>query len=188
MRKLGTFHQVTLDGYFAGPNGDISWAHQGSDDPDWIAFVVGNAQGGGLLVFGRITYELMASYWPTAQALANDPVVARQMNQLPKIVFSTSLKTASWSNTRLVRGDLAGEIRKLKAESGNDMAILGSGSIVSQLALEGLIDQYQVVVNPVAVGNGRTLFDGIERQLSLRLTTTRTFSNGKVLLRYEPGA
>jgi dihydrofolate reductase len=188
MRKLAAFHQVTLDGYFAGPNGDISWAHKGSEDAEWNAFVAGNAQGGGLLVFGRVTYELMASYWPTAQALANDPIVARQMNDLPKVVFSRTRSSASWSNTRVMRGDMAAEMRNMKAESGKDMTILGSGSVVSQLAQEGLIDQYQIVVNPVVLGSGRTLFDGIKRQLALKLTKTRTFGNGKVLLCYETGA
>jgi dihydrofolate reductase len=188
MRKLVAFHQVTLDGYFFGPNGDISWAHKGSEDGEWNAFVAGNAQGGGLLIFGRVTYELMASYWPTPQAFANDPVVARQMNDLPKVVFSRTLGSARWSNTKLVRGDMAAAIRTAKAESGKQMAILGSGSIVSQLAQDGLIDEYQIVVNPVVLGSGRTLFDGIRGQLTLRLTKTRTFGNGKVLLCYKSGA
>jgi dihydrofolate reductase len=188
MRKLVAFHQVTLDGYFVGPNGDISWAHKGSEDAEWNAFVAGNAQGGGLLIFGRVTYELMASYWPTPQAIANDPAVARQMNDLPKVVFSRTLGSARWSNTRLVRGDMAAAIRTAKAESGKQMAILGSGSVVSQLAQDGLIDEYQIVVNPVVLGSGRTLFDGIRRQLTLRLSKTRTFGNGKVLLCYESGA
>ena len=188
MRRLSAFHQISLDGYFAGPNGDISWAHSGSDDPEWNAFVAGNAQGGGVLVFGRVTYEMMAGYWPTAQALANDPVVARQMNALPKIVFSRTLQSAPWSNTRLLRSDLTAEVRKLKAESGQDLTILGSGSLVSQLSQEGLIDDYLVVVNPIALGDGRSLFDGIRRQLALRLTQTRAFGNGKVLLSYEQSA
>ena len=188
MRELVAFQQVTLDGYFAGPNGDISWAHKGSEDAEWNAFVAGNAQGGGLLVFGRVTYELMASYWPTPQALADDPVVARKMSDLPKVVFSRTLGSAPWSNTRLVRSDMAAAIRTAKAEAGEHMAILGSGSVVSQLAQDGLIDEYQIVVNPVVLGNGRKLFDGIKGQLTLRLTKTRTFGNGKVLLCYETGA
>jgi dihydrofolate reductase len=186
VRKLVVFNQVTLDGYFAGPNGDISWAKKEKTDAEWNTFVEDNAKGGGLLVFGRKTYELMASYWPTPYAVQNDPVVAERMNNLPKIVFSKTLGQASWNNTKVVEGDLAAEIRKMKNDPGPDMAILGSGSIVSQLAPEGLIDEYQIVVNPIVLGRGRTMFDGIKKKLTLKLTRTRTFGNGNVLLVYEP--
>lgn len=188
MRKLGAFTNVTLDGYFTGKNGDLSWAHRDTTDAEWNEFVAENAKSGGMLLLGRITYELMASYWPTPQAMENDPVVAERMNNLPKVVFSRTLDEASWNNTKLVKGDLAGEIRKLKQEPGEHMAILGSGSIVSQLALEGLIDEYQIVVHPVALGKGRTMFEGIKEKLTLKLTKTRAFGNGSVLLCYEPTA
>jgi dihydrofolate reductase len=188
MRRLVVFNSVTLDGYFAGMNGDFSWAHSGNDDAEWNAFVAENASGGGQLLFGRITYELMASYWPTPNAIKNDPIVAERMNSMPKVVFSRTLDKASWSNTRLVKGDIASEIRKMKKEPGSGMAILGSGSIVSQLAPEGLIDEYQVALNPVVLGKGRTMFDGIKEKLTLKLTKTRTFGNGKVFLCYEPTA
>ena len=129
MRKLAAFSNVTLDGYFADKNGDISWA-KGSMDPEFNAFVADNAKSGGLLLLGRITYELMASHWPTPQAVANDPVVAERMNHLPtKVVFSRTLDKASWSNTKLVKGDVAAEVAKLKREPGTDMAILGSGKL-----------------------------------------------------------
>ena len=188
MRKLVVFNNVSLDGYFSGKNGDFSWAHSGSDDAEYQAFVAGNASGGGQLLFGRITYELMANYWPTPIAAKNDPVVAEGMNCMPKVVFSRTMDKASWSNTRLIKGDIASEVRKMKNEPGSGMAILGSGSIVSQLAPHGLIDEYQVVLNPVVLGAGRTMFDGIEEKLHLKLTKTRTFRNGKVFLCYEPAA
>jgi dihydrofolate reductase len=188
MRRLISFTQVSLDGYFAGRKGDLSWAHGGQPDAEWDAFVAENASGGGELLFGRITYELMVSYWPTPAARENDPIVAERMNHLPKVVFSRTLDKASWSNTRLVKGDLATEVRKLKREPGPGMAILGSGNIVSQLAQAGLIDEYQIVVKPVALGGGKTMFDGIRQKLSLKLTKTRTFTNGSALLSYEPGA
>jgi dihydrofolate reductase len=121
-------------------------------------------------------------------ASKNDPIVAERMKNLPKVVFSRTLDKASWSNTRLVKGDMVAEIRKMKKEPGEDMVILGSGSIVSQLTQEGLIDAYQVVVNPIVLGKGRTLFDGIKSKRTLKLTKTRTFGNGNVLLRYEPKA
>jgi len=150
--------------------------------------VAGNASGGGVLLFGRITYELMAGFWPSPAAMEHMPVVAERMNNLPKVVFSRTLDRVSWSHTRLVKDDLAGEVARLREEPGEDMAILGSGSVVSQLAAHGLIDEYQIVVVPVVLGAGRTLFEGLERRLNLRLTRTRSFGNGNVLLCYAPSA
>jgi dihydrofolate reductase len=188
VRKLVVFNLTSLDGYFTDANGDMSFAHNEQRDVEWDAFVAGNASGGGVLLFGRITYELMADFWPTPFAAETMPVVAERMNNLPKVVFSRTLDKASWSNTKLVKGDMTGAIRKMKKEPGEDMAILGSGSIVSQLAQHGLIDEYQIVVVPVALGKGRTIFDGVEEKVPLKLTKTRTFSNGNVLLCYEPMA
>ena len=186
MRRLIVFNSVSLDGYFVDQNGDMSWAHVRDRDGDFNEFVQGNAKGGGELLFGRITYDLMAGYWPTPLALKNDPVVAEGMNSLPKVVFSRTMEKASWSNTRLVKGDPAGEVRKMKNAPGKDMVILGSGTIISQLAQEGLIDEYQIVVIPVVLGKGRTMFDGIKEKLTLKLIKSRTFRNGNVFLCYEP--
>lgn len=188
MRKLIVFNHVSLDGYFVDANGAMSWAKAATKDAEWNAFVAENAKGNSPLLFGRVTYELMASYWPTPMADQHDPVVAERLNKLPKVVFSRTLDKASWSNTRLVKGDLAAEIRKMKKETGEDLVILGSGSIVSQLAQEGLIDAYQVVVNPIVLGRGRTMFDGIKEKLNLKLTKTRNFANGNVFLCYQPVA
>ena len=187
MRKLVAFENLTLDGFFADAGGGLNWAYEGADDPEFSAFVAENAGSGGLLVLGRITYEMMAGYWPTPAATRNDPVVAEHMNSLPKLVFSRTLSQASWSNTTLVKGDIAAEIRRRKREPGSGMAILGSGSIVSQLAQEGVIDNYQFVVNPVVLGKGRPMFEGLSDQLRLQLTSSRAFANGKVFLSYDVG-
>jgi dihydrofolate reductase len=185
MRRLAVFNQVSLDGYFSGIDGDISWLNKGARDAEWDAFVAGNAQGDSLLLFGRVTYELMASYWPTPHAAESFPVVAERMNSLPKVVFSRTLDKTSWNNTRLVKSDPAAEVRKMKRQSGPAMTILGSGSIVAQLAQEGLIDEYDIVVFPVVLGAGKTMFDGVRERLTLQLTKTRPFGNGNVLLCYE---
>lgn len=185
MRKLVVFNHISLDGYFSGMNGDISWTHKNDQDAEWNAFVAANATAGGQLLFGRITYDLMAGYWPTPAAAANSPAVADGMNQLPKVVFSRTMDKPTWNNTKLVKGNLPAEVRKLKEESGKDMVILGSGSIVSQLAQEGLVDEYQIVVNPIALGRGRTMFDGMQRKLALKRTKSQNFGNGNVLLSYE---
>jgi dihydrofolate reductase len=184
--RLIVFNQISLDGYFVDAHGDMSWAHNATPDEEWDAFVEANASGGGVLVFGRITYELMAGYWPTPLARQNSPVVADRMNSLLKLVFSRTLSEASWANTRLVSGDPAAEIRGLKNEPGPGMAIMGSGTIVAQLTRERLIDEYQVVVIPLVLGRGRTMFDGVEERLDLKLTNTRAFGNGNVVLSYEP--
>lgn len=189
MARLVVYNSISLDGYFTGPDGDLSWAYEGSDDAEWNAFVAENAQGGnesgGRLLFGRVTYEMMASYWPTPAAAEAHPTVADGMNRMPKIVFSRTLKEASWANSRLLSGPLAAEVVRLKNEPG-DMVIFGSGTIVSALASEGLIDEYQIVVCPVALGKGRTMFEAVKASVPLKLARSRTFGNGKVFLSYEP--
>jgi dihydrofolate reductase len=186
MRKLIVFNHVSLDGYFTDSKSDMSFAYNPIPDAEWDAFVSRNAGGGGTLVFGRITYEMMAGFWPTPMAAKQMPDVAERMNNLPKLVFSRTLSEVSWQNTKLVRNDLTGEIKGMKKADGNDMVILGSGSVVAQLAQAGLIDEYQFVMDPVVLGNGRTLFDGLSRKLTLKLKKSQAFINGNVLLCYEP--
>lgn len=186
MRKLTVFNSVSLDGYFVDAQGDMRWAHK--QDPEWGTFVSENASGEAALVFGRVTYDLMAGYWPTPEARRSNPAVAERMNALPKVVFSRTLNEASWQNTRLIKGDIAAEVRKLKHEPGPDMVILGSGSIVSQLTAARLIDEYQIALNPVVLGSGRTMFAGVEGKVNLALKKTRPFGNGNVVLWYEPAA
>jgi dihydrofolate reductase len=186
MGKIVVFNHFTLDGYFVDGSGDMSWAHRSKDDPEWKTFVGENASGEGTLVFGRKTYDLMASYWPTPMAMQNDRVVAEGMNKLPKVVFSRTMDKAAWSNTTLIKGDLIAEAKKLKEDSGKSFVILGSGSIVSQLAEENLIDEYQLALNPITLGKGRTMFDGIKQRLALKLTKSRAFGNGTVMLWYQP--
>jgi dihydrofolate reductase len=183
MRKLIVFNSVTLDGYFTDKNNDMSWAHK--SDPEFDSFTEENAKSGGELVFGRVTYEMMKSFWPTENARKMFPVVAEQMNDAKKIVFSRTLDEADWNNTRLIKGDLAEEVRKLKNEPGDTLVIMGSGTIVAQLTDAHLIDEYQMILNPIALGEGRTMFDGIKEKLDLKLTSTRAFKNGNVLMSYE---
>jgi dihydrofolate reductase len=186
VRKLIVFNNVSLDGYFVDANGDMSWAHNTAMDPEWDAVIAGNATGGGVLVFGRITYDLMASFWPTPMAARNMPAVAEGMNRSQKVVFSRTMDKASWNNTRVVKTDPVAEIQKMKNEPGEGMCVLGSGSIVSQLAQAGLIDGFQFVVVPVVLGKGRTMFDGVTKKLPMKQTMARAFANGNVLLHYEP--
>jgi dihydrofolate reductase len=183
MRKLFVFNLMTLDGYFAGQDGDISW-HNVDEEFQELAKQASNS--GNTLLFGRITYELMKSYWPTPEAIKNDPIVAAGMNKAEKIVFSRTLDKVDWNNTRLVKDDMLAEVRKLKQQPGKDLTVLGSGSIVSQLAQNGLIDEYDILLNPVVIGKGKTMFEGMQQKLRLNLIKWRTFGNGNVLLCYEP--
>ncbi len=184
MRKLSVFNTVSLDGYFTGQNNDLSWAHRDRNDAEWNEFVGGNASGNGVILFGRVTYEMMASFWPSPQAAQMMPVVAKGMNRSEKVVFSKTLSKANWNNTTLVNGNLADEVRKLKQQPGNGMVILGSGKIVAQLTQEGLIDEYQIVIAPIVIGRGRTLFEGVQRHAGLKLVKSRVFQNGCVFLTY----
>jgi dihydrofolate reductase len=137
-------------------------------------------------MFGRTTYELMTMYWPTPLAAKNNPVVATYMNQRPKIVVSHSIDKPDWNNTIRIQGDLPAAVRRLKQEPGDDICILGSGSLVAQLAPHGLIDSYQIAVSPIVLGKGKTLFEGIKDRLNLKLTSTRAFHNGNAVLSYQP--
>jgi len=184
MPHLHSFTSLSLDGCYADANSDMSWAH--TQDPEQAEFTANNAKGGGALVFGRITYEMMASFWTTPAAAEMMPDVAAQMNALPKTVFSRSLKSADWNNARVVNADLAGELRRLKSGKGPDMTILGSGTIVAQAASAGLLDGLDVMLVPVTLGAGKRLFDGIPRSLAWRREEVRQFSNGNVFIRYKP--
>ena len=182
MRRLKIFNQVSLDGYFCDAKGDMSWSKH--DDAEWTDFVQDNATSGGELVFGRVTYEFMAGFWPTEFALQQFAETARGMNQAKKVVFSRTLKAATWSNTRLLPDALEG-IRALKREAGPELVVLGSGKLCAALTQAGLVDEFQVVINPVVLGAGRTFFEGVSAR-SLTRTKSRAFSNGAVVCWYAP--
>ncbi|WPU94237.1 dihydrofolate reductase family protein [Mucilaginibacter sabulilitoris] len=187
MRKLTAFNFITLNGYYKGANGDISWhvhnAH--NQDTEESNLAEKGANSGNILLFGRVTYQMMASYWPTRQAIASSPVVAEGMNKADKIVFSKTLQKADWNNTILINGNLVEEVRKLKQQQGNNITILGSGSVITQLAEAGLIDEYQFMVDPVAIGRGTPIFHNINHPLNLKLTQAKTFKSGAVVLSYQ---
>jgi len=186
MQKLIVFNNVSLDGYFVDGHGEMSWAHGARESAEWREFTDQNATGGGVFLFGRVTYDLMKSFWPTEQAARTYPVVAERMNNGLKIVFSRTLDSVAWNNTKLVKRELVAEVGRMKQESGPGMVILGSGSIVAQLAPVGLIDEYQIALVPMVLGRGRTMFEGIREKLALQLLKSRTFDNGSVFLRYRP--
>ena len=186
MRKIVMFNLVSVDGLFAGTKGEIDWHNY---DDEMGAHSVEQLKSLGALIFGRTTYELMASYWPTPDGVKSEPVVAGIMNTIPKIVFSETLKEVEdgplWKNVIVFHEIKPEEIIKMKEQEGGDIAIFGSGTIVQQLTNLGLIDEYRLIVNPLILGNGKPLFRNIQNKLNLKLLNTRVFKNGNVLLCYQ---
>lgn len=184
MRILNSFTFITLNGYYKGPLEDISWhGHGGGEEAD---FASENAQSNHILLFGRKTYDMMSAFWPTPMALESMPELAKGMNDAEKIVFSRSLKVADWEKTRLIGDDMIKRVKALKNTEGNDMTLLGSGSILSQLSDAGLIDQYDIMLDPVAIGKGTPIFQNINSNLNLKLKNQRVFPSGTILLQYVP--
>ena len=130
----------------------------------------------------------MAGYWPSPDALKDDPVIAERMNSLNKLVFSKSVDSSDWSNTKIVKSNPVEEIARLKMSDGKDMAIFGSSDLSLTLIKHGMIDEYRIFINPVVLGNGKPLFKGISGHLKLKLIKSKTFNSGNVLLCYAPAA
>jgi dihydrofolate reductase len=185
--KIVVFNMLTLDGYYTGEDGDISWHNA---DAEFGEFANEQTAEFGTQLYGRVTYELMESYWPTPEAIKSDPIVARLMNTTPKIVFSKTLaevkETENWKNVTLYNKIEPSKIRELKKESTRPMAIFGSGTLVQEFMALGLIDEYRLMINPVILGKGKPLFQNIKATLKLKLLKTRVFKNGNILLYYVP--
>jgi dihydrofolate reductase len=187
MRKVILSNSVTLDGFFEGPNKELDWHIVDEEVKEYANDLLSNVDA---LLFGRVTYQLMADYWPASatnpSTSKSDLEIADKMNNLPKIVFSKTLQQVEWNNSRLVKDNIGQEISKMKQQSGKDMVIFGSGSIVSTFMQHGLIDEYRIIVNPVVLGNGKPLFKGINDKQNLKLLNTKVFDSGIVILFYEP--
>jgi dihydrofolate reductase len=173
---------ITLDGFFEGPNGDIGWHN--ADNAEFNDFAIEQLGSLDTLLFGRKTYQMMASYWQTEIAIQSDPIVADLMNHSSKVVFSRSLKTIDWNNTQLVRENAAQEIRNMKMQSGKDLAIFGSANLISTIMDE--IDEHRVMINPILLGGGTPLFKNTGGSSKLELVNERVFNSGNVLLTYRP--
>lgn len=183
MKKVILFNMVTLDGFFEGPNHAIDWHRV---DDEFNDFAIAQLNTIDVLLFGRVTYELMANYWPSTGAVEDDPVIAKKMNSMPKIVFSTTLEKADWNNTRLVKVNAVNEVQNLKQQPGKDLLLMGSATLAATLIRSGLLDEYRLIINPVILGSGTPLFKDMEKPLNLKLLKTKTFQNGNVLLYYLP--
>ena len=183
MRKLIIQQMVSVDGYFEGPNNELDWHVV---DGEFNDFAIDALKKIDTLIFGRITYNLMANYWPSPAAVNDDPVVANFMNKISKIVFSKTLEKLEWENCRLVKTDPVEEVKRLKSQKGKEIAIFGSSHLALPLIENNLIDEYRIIVNPVILGRGISLFAGTSKSSKLKLVESRIFNSGNVLLIYTP--
>jgi dihydrofolate reductase len=174
---------VSADGFFEGPNHDISWHNFDEEFGDLSIRQLNEIDA---IMFGRATYEVMARYWPTDIGRRDSPVIAQMMNNKPKFVFSRTLEKADWQNTTLIKDKVAEEVRKIKEEPGKDIAIFGSSNLCVSFLEMGLLDELRIVVNPVVLGDGTRLFQGLRNKINLRLDKATPFKNGNVLLQYHP--
>lgn len=182
MRQIYAFLLTSLDGYHADPGNGLGWFRT---DEEFERYSQGQSDLIDTIVMGRRTFEMMASYWPTEEAHREDPVVAGFMNELPKIVASRTLTSHPWGPTTFVADDVAGHLEAVKNRPGKDVAIFGSSTLVGSLLPTGVVDELRVIVNPVVLGTGRSVFAGAEGPVGLHRTAVRQFSNGNVLLTYR---
>jgi dihydrofolate reductase len=206
MRRIVLFDRLSADGYFAAPDGNLNWV---VPDPELDRSVMAAADRAaartpgpdpGTILFGRRTYEMFESFWPTALDGAggvrdphgpgrNSPELrgmAIWINAAKKLVFSRTRQTVTWSNSRLLHAFDPREITELKRQPGGDILVFGSGSIATQLSAHRLIDEYQLIITPLLLGAGRSLINGMPGSLRLELLEAKPFPSGNVMLRYAP--
>ena len=182
MRTVASFIVTTMDGFYEGPNGEFDWL---VPDEEFNDFAVRQLDEADTLGFGRATYEHMAAYWPTDQAQANDPAITSRMNTKPKLVFSTTLEQARWTNTTIIAGDAVEQLHTVKTGHGGELLVLGSTHLTAHFAAAGVLDELRIMVCPIAIGQGRSLFEDLKHRLAFTLAHVRPFDSGNVLLTYR---
>ncbi len=185
MRNISVLNRITLDGFFDGPNGENDWFIPGDEENKVAHETVPDTDS---LLLGRVTYQHLERFWPTVSDDSNFPepvkVQAKEINEMPKLVFSRTLKTLAWENSKLVIGDLISEVEKIKAGSGSGLLILGSGTLVQQLTESGLIDDYVFILTPTVLGKGKPQFLQ-DKKADLELVKSQAFPSGNVILHYK---
>jgi dihydrofolate reductase len=183
VRTLASFIFTSLDGFYEGPNGELDWP---TVDQEFLDFAARQLDEADAIGFGRSTFEHMAAYWPTEQAEANDPAMTSRMNEKEKLVFSTTLTDVSWSGTTLIRGEATVQIPAIRAAPGKELLVIGSTHLTANLAQAGLLDELRVMVCPIVLGQGRSLFEDLKSHMSLTLLHVRQFESGNLVLTYRP--
>ena len=185
MRKLVLFMHVSLDGFAADSNNGLDWVSYDSELQQYADGIVSTV---GSPVYGRVTYELMAGYWPKVldnpDAGEHSKAHAQWVDKATKIVFSRTMKKADWNNTIVINGNIAGEINKLKQQPGKDLVIFGSPGLSHSFMELDLIDEYQLTLNPVLLGSGKPIFEKIKNKTNLKLVKATTLKSGVVGLHY----
>ena len=182
MGKISVFNFVSLDGYFKDKDSGVSW-HSHDPNSEESRFSEESSSPANTLLFGRVTFEMMKSFWPTKIAYEMFPKTAEGMNEGEKIVFSRSLKVSDWKNTTFIGENIVDAVKKLKETK--NITILGSGSIINQLTEAGLIDEYSFMIDPVVLGEGTSIFEGVKNKPKLRLKSSKTFKSGVILNIFE---
>lgn len=186
MRKLVLFMHVSLDGFVAGPKGEMDWI---TVDNEMFEYAGNRTNEADAALYGRVTYQMMEGYWPTAgdqpAATKHDIEHSRWYNNVTKIVPSRTMKGAKLSNTKIISDHLSKEITQLKQTTGKDILMFGSPTVAHSLSQENLIDDYWLFINPILLGEGIPLFQGIQRNIKLKLLSSNVFSSGVVCLHYE---
>lgn len=186
MRKLVLFMHVSLDGFAADANSGLDWISYDSELQQYADGIVATV---GSPVYGRVTYELMAGYWPTVlddhNASEHSKAHARWVDNVTKIVFSRTMEKADWNNTIVINDNIMEEINKLKQQPGKDLVIFGSPTLAHSFMELDLIDEYQLTLNPVLLGSGKPAYENIKNKTNLRLIKATTLKSGVVGLHYE---
>lgn len=185
MRKIVFLNHVSLDGFIAGPNGEMDWIRVPQELFDWGATLTEQAD---MALYGRVTYWMMQNYWPTAgnkpNASKHDKEHSAWYNKVTKVVISRNMKDQGFEKTIIIRDNIAKNVEKLKQQPGKNIQIYGSPSVIQELMNADLIDEFYLTVNPVILGKGKPLFNNIQKKMNFRLVETKTFSQGVVMLHY----
>lgn len=185
MRRLIIDSIISLDGYYTDLNNSIDWFDFNNEEQEWSKDILRRTD---TIIFGRRTYEEFSTFFPTPrpEAVGFDSYITQRLNELPKIIFSQKLNEASWKPYTIVKENPVETISKMKNESGKDMVVPGSGSLVAAFAREGLVDEYRIRIRPIILGAGKPLFIDHNARHSLRLVSSQAFDNGVLGLHYEP--
>lgn len=178
MRKLISWNMASLDGYFEAPEHQIDWF---AFDEELERYIIDSQRMADTLLFGRRTYEMMASHWPSEEG-----EVADFMNSIEKVVASRTLQSVSWNNSRLISDDVAAEVARIKEAPGNEIFLFGSADLQATLMQHDLIDEYRVGINPIVLGGGVPLFKELPARHPMKLNESKTFTSGLVVLHYQP--
>ena len=186
MRKLKLSMQMTINGYVAGPNGENDWMTWNPDD-EFLEFLNSIYHSADTILLGRkLATGGFINYWEEALRKNPVPIFAKKIVETPKVVFTKTLERSNWNNTTLAKGNLADEIASLKNQNGKDILVFGGAGFVSSLIKEGLIDEYHLIINPTAMGDGMTIFDSLDSIRKFTPVQSKLFSGGKTVLSFKP--